>query len=222
MINIDINLIPKNTKARPGYAMFPLFITIHNTGNPDEGATAARHAFYKTVNGGQNNPVSYHFIVDDKEIIQLIPCDEVAWHAGDGVNGQGNRKSIAIEICENVDGDIRKATDKAVQLTRYLMQKYNIPLENVVQHNKWSGKNCPAKIRSGVPYSWESFIRRCGEVEENEMEYYETLEQIPEGELRDTISDLVTMGVIKGTGTGLHLSEDMVRMLVFLRRAKAI
>lgn len=55
-----------------------------------------------------------------------------------------------------------------------------------------------------------------------EVTYYETLDQIPEGELRETIKDLVDLGIVKGTGKGLHLSEDMVRILVYLRRANVI
>lgn len=32
---------------------------------------------------------SYHFAVDDKEVIQAIPLDRHAWHSGDGTNGTG-------------------------------------------------------------------------------------------------------------------------------------
>lgn len=78
----------------------------------------------------------------------------------DGANGPGNRKSIGIEICENADGNLLKATDNAVELTAYLMKLYNIPLERVVQHNHWSGKNCPNRIRKGEPYNWNTFLAK--------------------------------------------------------------
>ena len=78
----------------------------------------------------------------------------------DGLYGTGNRQSLAIEICENVDGDLLKATNLAVELTAYLMKKHNIPLANVVQHNKWSGKNCPNRIRKGEPYDWNTFLNK--------------------------------------------------------------
>lgn len=78
----------------------------------------------------------------------------------DGANGTGNRQSLAIEICENSDGDILKATNNAVELTVYLMKKYNIPLSNVVQHNKWTGKDCPRQLRKGNPYSWDTFLSK--------------------------------------------------------------
>lgn len=219
MVNIIKEYIPKYTKARPCYSMFPLYITIHNTGNTDIGANAERHAYYKTVNGGQNKATSYHFVVDEEEVIQLIPCNEVSWHAGDGVDGTGNRKSISIEICENSDGDLHGATENAVELVRYLMGKYDIPIENVVPHEHWSGKNCPARLLAGEPYSWEEFLNRCSKEEKQEMTYYENLTDIPEGELRDNVEKLIQRGILRGTGNGLHISMDLVRTITILTRA---
>ena len=152
-------LIPKYSKARCGYSLVPKYITIHNTANTKATATAKSHAEYMN-SSGKNKEVSYHYVVDDKEIYQLIPDSEVAWHAGDGGKGTGNRQSVAIEICENEGGDLLAATNLAAELTRYLMEKYNIPLSNVVQHNYRSGKNCPARIRKGQPYTWYEFLER--------------------------------------------------------------
>lgn len=158
-MNIKQKFIPSGSVARSGYAMAPRYITCHNTANTAKGANAASHATY-LQNSGKNSAVSYHYVVDDKEIYQLLPDNEVAWHAGDGGYGTGNRQSLAIEICENSDGDLLKATDLAVELTAYLMKKHNIPLSNVVQHNHWSGKNCPNRIRKGEPYDWNTFLNK--------------------------------------------------------------
>ena len=61
-----------------------------------------------------------------------------------------------------------------------------------------------------------------GEVQKEEQEkgvqevkYYETLDQIPAGEMREVVKKLIDRGTVKGTGDGLHLSEDMVRMMVY-------
>lgn len=158
-MNIKTKLIPQNTAARSGYSMTPKYITIHNTANTRKGANAASHASY-LQNDGKNQTVSYHYVVDDKEIYKLLPDNEVAWHAGDGGSGTGNRKSLAIEICENSDGNLLDATNNAVELTAYLMKTYNIPLSNVVQHNNWSGKDCPSRIRKGEPYNWQTFLNK--------------------------------------------------------------
>jgi N-acetylmuramoyl-L-alanine amidase len=134
-------------------------VTIHNTGNASKGAGAKSHAAYVKGDAAANLPVSWHYTVDEKDIYQHLPDSEDAFHAGDGA-GDGNRKSIGIEICMNSDGDLLKATDKAAELTAFLCGKYNIPVENVVQHQKWSGKNCPQLIRNGKPYNWNAFLSK--------------------------------------------------------------
>lgn len=159
MKEIKTKLIQMNTAARSGYVLTPKYITIHNTANTGVGADAENHAIYMQ-GSGKNSTASYHYVVDDKEIYRLLPDNEVAWHAGDGEYGTGNRQSLAIEICENVDGNLLKATNNAVELTAYLMKLYNIPLSNVVQHNHWSGKNCPNRIRKGEPYNWQTFLNK--------------------------------------------------------------
>ena len=100
-------------------------------------------------------------MVDDRLMGRLLPDNEVAWHAGDGSGTKaGNRTSLAIEICENPESDLTKATDNAAELTARLMKDWGIGLSNVKQHNYWSGKDCPRKIRAGKPYSWEVFAAK--------------------------------------------------------------
>ncbi|MCQ2818213.1 MAG: N-acetylmuramoyl-L-alanine amidase [archaeon] len=57
------------------------FITIHDTGNDGKGANAHAHAEYVTTSQVE---ASWHFTIDDNEIYQHMPIDEVAYHAGDG------------------------------------------------------------------------------------------------------------------------------------------
>lgn len=150
-------LAPVGCKCRPANALTPEYITIHNTANTNATADAVAHA--NLLRGSwKNKSISWHYAVDENQIVQCIPDNENAWHAGDGGNGTGNRKSLAIEICEN--GDLLKATDNAAELTAMLMMKYNIPIENVVQHNHWSGKDCPRRIRAGEPYGWSAFLEK--------------------------------------------------------------
>lgn len=160
MTSIKEMFIPKGTAARPGYSMKPEYITIHNTSNTGKGSGAESHGLYMTKNGGQNSQVSYHYVVDDSLIVRLLPDTENAWHAGDGANGTGNRKSLAIEICENPESNILNATDNAAELTAHLMKDWGISADHVVQHNLWSGKNCPRRIRAGEPYTWDAFLAK--------------------------------------------------------------
>lgn len=152
-------LAPKGSACRPGYALKPEYITIHNTGNTSKGSDADNHAKYLR-GAGKDLTVSYHYAVDDHQAVLIIPEKENAWHAGDGRNGTGNRKSLAIEICENSDGDLKKATDNAVLLVQELMKKYGIPISNVVTHSHWIRKQCPRRLLAGEPYTWEAFLKK--------------------------------------------------------------
>lgn len=58
------------------------YIVVHDTTNVRPGADAEAHAKYVS-NGG--NATSWHYTVDDKQIYHQIPDDEVAYHAGDGL-----------------------------------------------------------------------------------------------------------------------------------------
>ena len=159
MVELKEMLAPKHSAARTGYTLLPKYITIHNTANTGKGAGAVSHGKYLS-GAGAKKAVSYHYAVDDGCIVRIIPDSENAWHAGDGANGRGNRQSLAIEICENPESDLRRATDNAAELTARLMHDWNIPLANVVQHNHWSGKDCPRRLRRGEPYSWDTFLAK--------------------------------------------------------------
>ncbi|QGJ65926.1 LysM peptidoglycan-binding domain-containing protein [Bacillus velezensis] len=150
MVKITKDFIPVGHNNRPGYAMNPAYITVHNTANTARGANAAMHARYEK---NPETPTSWHFTVDEKEIYQHLPLNENGWHAGDGNSGTGNRKSIGIEICENSDGDFEKAVANAQWLIKKLMKEQGISLANVVPHQHWSGKYCPRKLLD----RWDSF-----------------------------------------------------------------
>lgn len=154
MLKITEQYIPKGNQNRPAHPMSPKYITIHDTGNASKGAGAKNHAIYA---GRGVNEVGYHFVVDDKNIYQLLPLTENAWHAGDGGSGTGNRQSIAIEICENPESNRTTAEKNAQQLAAYLMKKYGIPTSNIKQHHDWNGKNCPHIIRARKN-GWNDFI----------------------------------------------------------------
>ena len=133
--------------------MNPEFITVHNTYND---ATAENEVSYMIRN---DNQVSFHIAVDDKEAVQGIPLERNAWHTGDG-NGNGNRKSIGVEICYSLSGGDRyyKAENNAAIVVAQLMKQYNIPISKVRTHQSWSGKYCPHRMLDEG--RWNSFIER--------------------------------------------------------------
>ncbi|EKS8366153.1 N-acetylmuramoyl-L-alanine amidase family protein [Bacillus thuringiensis] len=135
------------------YTMNPEFITVHNTYND---APAENEIAYMIRN---NNEVSFHIAVDDKEAVQGLPLERNAWACGDG-NGSGNRKSISVEICYSLSGGDRyyKAEDNAAIVVAQLMKQYNIPISKVRTHQSWSGKHCPHRMLDEG--RWNNFIER--------------------------------------------------------------
>lgn len=133
------------------YSMTPIGICIHNTAND---ASAANEISYMISN---NNEVSFHIAVDDKEAIQGIPFNRNAWHAGDGGSGTGNRKYIAIEICYSKSGGTRftNAEKNAAKLTAQLLKKYGWNINNVKKHQDFSGKYCPHRT---LDLGWQRFL----------------------------------------------------------------
>lgn len=157
--NVLQDYISAGRRNRPGYTMSPQYVTIHDTGNPRVGANAKAHASYLKGDTAANLPVSWHFTVDDKEVYQHLPLNENGWHSGDG-NGQGNRASIGIEICENADGNRANAEENAALLVAWLHGEVETLLpypSSMKQHFNWSGKNCPHIIR-GRPEGWQGFL----------------------------------------------------------------
>ena len=171
MLEIIVNHIPESNKNRPKQPNPMKYITIHETGNTSAGADALRHASFLN-NGGGTAGVSYHYTVDDKRAVQHLPHNETAFHAGDG-RGAGNTQSIGIEIAVNSDGSFSEATGNAAFLTAMLMEKHDIPLENIRRHFDWSGKNCPQRLMSNSQKGWMQFL-------ELVKAYSETHKLIPE------------------------------------------
>ena len=160
-IAIQEHIISDGRKNRPGRDTNPdTYITIHETGNAAKGADAAAHGAYLDSAAGEDDLVSWHYTVDDHAIVQHLPDYETAYHAGDGKDGPGNTTSIGVEICVNAGGDFAQAQANAASLVRLLMEEHGIPIDRVVQHNHWNGKDCPKTIRATTG-AWEAFLALC-------------------------------------------------------------
>jgi len=140
-------------KIKCPYSLDADSITVHNTYND---ASANNEIQYMVNN---HNQVSYHFAVDDKEVVQGLPLNRNAWAAGDGGNGKGNRTSIHIEICYSKSGGERykKAEKNAVKFIAQLLRERGWGINRVKKHQDWSGKYCPHRILSEG--RWNSFLK---------------------------------------------------------------
>lgn len=151
MVNIIKQIVPESKYGiKCPYEMIPTRIVVHNTAND---ATARNEIAYMTNN---NYETSFHYAVDDKEIVQGLPLYRNGWHSSDG-NGKGNREGIAIEICYSKSGGDRfiKAEQNAVDLIVYLLKKYNWGIDRVTKHQDYCGKYCPHRT---LDMGWNRFI----------------------------------------------------------------
>ncbi len=194
------------------------YLVVHYTGNRGDTAKNNADYFAREVTG-----TSAHYFVDENEVWQSVPENHAAWHCG--TKGTyyhpacRNANSIGVEVCMlDKHGKLRQGSvDRAAALVRELMQRYGIPPDRVVRHYDVTHKDCPAPMVSN-PALWQAFQTKLTQEDEDDMKYYEKLTEIPAGELRDTVQLLIDRKAIAGNGSGLHLSEDMVRMMVYNRR----
>lgn len=154
-----IDHIPRNTpnNRRPGLAMNPTTLTIHNTGNP--ASSAANERSWLTSSGNKRT-ASYHIVVDEHQTIEVLPLNEAAWHAGDGSGVySGNRTSIGIEICES--GDYAKTVSRAVELVAKMLKERDWGVDRLRRHYDWSKKICPRRMYDGGSWAgWTEFVER--------------------------------------------------------------
>ncbi len=151
MNNYIVAHIPTTqVNQRPCIPMVAKYITIHSTANLYSTAKNERDNLARVGNTVQ---ASFHLVVDENDVYECIPFDEVARHAGDGI-GPGNMQSIAIEICES--GDRAKTLENAATLVAELLKKFGWGIAQLRQHYDWSGKNCPRILRTGD--NWQKFL----------------------------------------------------------------
>ncbi len=153
MKNIKKEFIDYNKTSR--FSM-PNYIVIHDTG--DSGATAQNEHDYFA---GGNRNASADFFVDREDIIQIIDTDNFySWHCGDGGGKYGitNGNSLGVEMCLEADGKPAENTvNNTLDLVRYLRNKYDIDINNVVRHYDASRKVCPGSFSDNNWARWCDF-----------------------------------------------------------------
>lgn len=131
------------------------YIVIHYTANDGDSDEGNANYFASNI-----IKASAHYFVDDNSVTQSVPDNYVAWSVGGSKysnckkTGGGkyytkctNSNSISIELCDTKKNGKVYPTDKtitnAIELTKKLMKKYNIPETNVIRHFDVTGKGCP-------------------------------------------------------------------------------
>ena len=144
-------LCPESKKGiKFPYAMTPTRIVVHNTASD---ASADSEIKYMNSN---DKEVSYHFAIDEKEVVQGLPLNVNSWNAGDG-HGKGNREGIAIEICRSKSGGTRfiEAEKLAAKFIAQLLKERNWGIDKVTKHQDYNGKYCPHRT---LDMGWDRFL----------------------------------------------------------------
>jgi len=166
MIEIKDMLLTNHN--RPGEKIIKLKgIVIHWTANTNKGANAlANRNYFNTT----DRNASAHYIIDDKNIIRCIPEEEVAYHVGatnyttigesiqekiNGTRWNPNYFLIGIEMCVNSDADWNKTYQNTIELAAYLLNKYNLSIDDIYRHYDITGKDCPKMMLAEK--EWERF-----------------------------------------------------------------
>ena len=246
MVEINKLLTPYNYTRMYGRKIE--YIVIHYVGAVSSAENNAIHFAKEPAKG------STHYFVDSSSIWQAVLDENKSWHCGGGLQGSGghtffgkctNSNSIGIEMCCYIKSGkwcfAAKTVENTVELVRFLMDKYKIPIEKVIRHYDVTGKLCPE------PYvdekKWAEFKGKITKGDKLTMTQYEELkkenkalkEKIKDLEAQNkvyhywdelpeyaepVIRELYDKGIYKGNGASdLNLPEVLMRTLVINYRA---
>lgn len=151
MLKIITQIMTENDCFKAGRTIAPRGITIHSTAEPGVRAPMWYERWNKPASEQGGREVCVHAFMDDEVVMQYLPWDHRAWHAG----GSDNNDHIGIEICEPagikyaadfdiVDYDVAfyqpyfdKLFHDAVELCVMLMREYpTIAVEEIVSHDE--------------------------------------------------------------------------------------
>lgn len=152
--DLQVMLLEPNPYSRPQTPLVKVNgIVIHYTANP--GATAKQNRdYFNGLKDSKKTKASSHFIVGlDGEIVQCIPCKEISY-----ASNSRNKDTISIECCiEDNTGKFNKKTyDSVVELTAWLVGRYNLSCDDIIRHYDVTGKLCP-KYYVQHPSAWKQF-----------------------------------------------------------------
>lgn len=156
---MNITKLLTKTNFRKGSNKINKYIVIHYVGGTG-GAEANCRYFLSNYRGAS----AHYFVGHEGEIFQCVEDKDIAWHCGASSYKHPycrNTNSIGIELCckKKLNGTwyFEEETVKAaIELTKELMKKYNIPIDNVIRHYDVTNKNCPQPFVQDTA-AWNTF-----------------------------------------------------------------
>lgn len=115
-------------------------ITLHETNNYKMNAKE----LFDYLNKENKTSQGCHYLVDDKEVVEVMPIDWGVWHTGKAYD-YGDKYTIAIEICSSISNEkYEQAETNAIQLIKQLMEENAITQDSIFFHKDFNEKTyCP-------------------------------------------------------------------------------
>lgn len=138
----------------PGRAGKVEYIVVHYTANSGDTAKNNADYFAREWTG-----TSAHYFVDGREVWQSVRDEDTAYHCGSTHPKHPacrNYNSIGVEMCDSVEAVPAATRERTAAFVRELMERYQVPPENVLRHYDVTGKRCPAPWVDS-PVGWEKF-----------------------------------------------------------------
>lgn len=137
----QVELLTVNEYSRPGSELPEVKgIVIHYTANPGTTAEQNRNYFEGLAESGETHASSHFIIGLSGEIVQCIPCNEIAY-----ASNERNEDTVSIECC--IPDETGKFGDETYQslvhLAAWLMGRYDLTADDIIRHYDVTGKNCP-------------------------------------------------------------------------------
>jgi len=232
---ITESLIPiGGASSRPGTQLAggkPAKIVVHYTGNPGSTAINTRNWF-----AAGNASASSHYVIGlQGEIIQCIPDNEIAWHAGKSYNAkynatvaQNNKTMLGVEVCHpDATGKYNSDAYAAlIWLLARLCHTHELnPETDIIRHYDCTGKVCPLYYVNN-PDAWEAL--KAAAIDEYNADAKDGADE-PPAAASDTPSTWAqaawdwgrTAGICDGTRpTAAATREEVVAMLANYRRTQ--
>ncbi len=150
----QVRLLDMNEYSRPGTALPEVKgIVVHYTANPGTTAEQNRSYFENLKDTGETYASSHFIIGMEGEIVQCIPCNEIAYASNDR-----NADTVSIECC--IPDETGKFSDETYQslvaMTAWLMGRYDLATDDVIRHYDVTGKACP-KFYVENEWAWGQF-----------------------------------------------------------------
>lgn len=186
-------------------------IILHCPSGTDEGALAT----LKSVNNPAGRVSAHYLIQRNGTPIQLVKLEDAAWHA----MHQPNMWSVGIEIVDryvnngqltadcrfNKQWITKPELDTLVQLVTELMQKFNIPLANVLGHNDpWLKQFGNNHVDPGPFFPWKDF--------RNQVTAKIKLLEIPQELIDSGHAALLTAGIPEPHYLSVDVNQPSVKL----------